>query len=485
MAHIEGADRSQTLLLPEAVEDYVGADNPVRFIDAFVDELDLEKSGFVRAKAKATGRPGYHPADLLKLYIYGYLNRIRSSRRLEAETHRNVEVIWLLRRLQPDFKTIADFRRDNRKAFKRVFREFVALCRQFDLFGRELLAVDGTRIKAVNNKNRNFTKASLSKLIEQSDARLEKYLAQLDATDADEQGTPGGGHADELQAKIANIRERRGRLQGYLKQLQESGEDQLSLTDPDSRAMARMTKVGVGYNIQIAVDAKHKLIAEQEVTNQVLDYGHLADTAKTAKDSLGVETIEVVADRGYYQVEDIEACEQAGITPYIPKPDRGPAKRDGLFPKEDFTYDAEKDGYQCPGGKFLRFKGSGELREGVERRIYTGYGICPNCALKTQCTKSRFRQITRIGNEALLEQMANRLEARPEMQGIRRQTVEHPFGSIKQWMNQGAFLMRRLDSVRGEFSLTVLAYNLRRALNIVGAEALIAAARGRDRRVYR
>ena len=477
MAHIEGADRSQTLLLPEAVDDYVGADNPVRFIDAFVDELDLEKAGFARVDSKATGRPGYHPADLLKLYIYGYLNRIRSSRRLEAETHRNIEIIWLLKRLQPDFKTIADFRRDNRKAFKQVFREFVALCRQLDLFGRELLAVDGTRIKAVNNKDRNFTKASLKKLIEQSDERLEKYLAQLDAGDAKEQGTPGSGHADELQAKIANIRERRGRLQGYLTQLQENGEDQLSLTDPDSRAMARMTKVGVGYNIQIAVDAKHKLIAEQEVTNQVLDYGHLTCTAKAAKDMLGVETLEVVADRGYFQAEDIEACEQAGMTPFVPKPDRGPAKREGLFPKEAFTYDAEKDGYHCPGGQFLRFRGTGELRDGVERRTYTGYGVCPGCALKAQCTKAKFRQLTRYGNEALLNRMADRLKARPELQDIRRQTVEHPFGTIKQWMNQGAFLMRRLDNVRGEFSLTALVYNLRRALNIVGVNGLIAAVR--------
>lgn len=475
MSHIEGADRSQTLLLPEAVDDYVGADNPVRFIDAFVDELDLEQAGFVRAKPKATGRPGYHPADLLKLYIYGYLNRIRSSRRLEAETHRNIEVIWLLKRLQPDFKTIADFRRDNRQAFKRVFREFVALCRQLDLFGRELLAVDGTRIKAVNNKNRNFTKASLIKLIEQSDERLEKYLAQLDASDADEQGTPGGGHSDELQAKIANIRERRGRLQGYLRQLQDSGEDQLSLTDPDARAMARMTKVGVGYNIQVAVDAKHKLIAEQEVTNQVLDYGHLTCTAKAAKDMLGVETLEVVADRGYFQAEDIEACEQAGMTPFVPKPNRGPAKRDGHFPKEDFAYDAERDGYHCPAGQFLRFRGTGELRDGVERRTYTGSGVCHSCALKAQCTKSTFRQLTRYGNEARLDRMAERLKARPELQDIRRQTVEHPFGTIKQWMNHGAFLMRRLDNVRGEFSLTALVYNLRRALNIVGVEGLIAA----------
>ena len=474
MRHIRGADRLQTLLLPEAVDDFVGADNPVRFIDAFVNELDLEQLGFVRARAKTTGRPGYDPADLLKLYIYGYLNRVRSSRRLEAETHRNIEVMWLMRRLQPDFKTIADFRRDNRAAFKRVLREFVVLCRQLDLFGRELIAMDGTRIKAVNSKDRNFTKASLAKLIEQSDERLAKYLEQLDAGDTDEHDMPGGGRADDLETKVDAIRHKRDRLKGYLADLEQSGERQLSLTDPDARAMARMTKVGVGYNIQIAVDDKHKLIAEQEVYNHVLDYGLLTDTARAAKDVLDVETIKVVADRGYFQAEDIEACEKAGMTPYVPKPDRGPAEREGLFPKEDFTYDPDKDAYVCPANKFLRFKSAGKIRD-MERRLYTGYGVCPNCPLKANCTKGAFRQIMRYQNEALLERMAKRVAAHPEHGDRRRETVEHPFGTIKQWMNQGSFLMRRLDNVRGEFSLTTLAYNIRRALNIVGVRGLTVA----------
>ena len=265
MAHIEGVNRSQTLLLPEAVDDYVGADNPVRFIDAFVDEFDLEKAGFVRTMAKTTGRPGYHPGDLLKLYIYGYLNRVRSSRRLEAEAQRNLEVIWLLRQLRPDFKTIADFRRDNRTAFREVFREFVVLCRQLNLFGRELLAVDGTRLKAVNNKDRNFTQAKLKRELARSDERLARYLRELDETDQDDDGGPGPGgrSADQLQDKIKAIRERRDRLEGYRAQLEKSGEDQLSLTDPDARAMHATSRVGVGYNIQIAVDVKHKLIAEQ------------------------------------------------------------------------------------------------------------------------------------------------------------------------------------------------------------------------------
>lgn len=479
MAHIQGTDREQLLLLPDAIDDYVGSDNPVRFIDAFVDQLDLAAAGFARVTPEIRGRPGYDPADLLKLYIYGYLNRIRSSRRLEAETHRNIEVIWLLRRLKPDFKTIADFRRDNRKAFKAVFRQFVALCRDLDLFGRELIAVDGTRIKAVNSRDRNFTKASLDKLIKQSDEKLEKYLKQLDSGDDDEDGAPGGGKADDLEAKIANIRARREKLQGYLTEMQDSGEDQISLTDPDARAMARMAKVGVGYNIQTAVDAKHSLIAEQHVTNKVLDYGHLTETARAAKDLLGAETLDVVADRGYFQAEDIEACEAAGMTPYVPKPNRGPAKREGLFPKEDFTFDPEKDGYTCPGGRFLRRKGKArtKVRDGLERQMYSGQGLCRGCALKARCTTSAFRQLTRYANEAVLERMAERVADRPELQDIRRKTVEHPYGTIKQWMNQGAFLMRGLENVRAEFSLTALAYNIRRAITLVGIPGLIAAVR--------
>ncbi|TWI15756.1 transposase, partial [Mesorhizobium tianshanense] len=322
------------LLLPETVDDYVGPDNPVRFIDAFVDGLDLTGAGFGRVAPKATGRPGYDPADLLKLYIYGYLNRVRSSRRLEAETHRNIEVIWLLRHLKPDFKTIADFRRDNRAAFKAVFREFVLLCRQLDLFGRELLAVDGTRIKAVNNKDRNFTRGALTKFIREADEKLADYMKRLDEGDADEEpaGGTGSDHGGgKLAEKIAAIQGKRDRHKALLNELDRTGEDQISLTDPDARAMARMTKVGVGYNVQLAVDVKHKLIAEQDVCNQVLDMGLLAPTVEAAMDTLDVERIEAVADRGYFKIEDIEACEKAGITAYVPKPIRGPAVREGFF----------------------------------------------------------------------------------------------------------------------------------------------------------
>ncbi|MEO9341024.1 transposase [Mesorhizobium sp. SB112] len=307
MAHLSGTDRSQLLLLPEAVEDYVGLDNPVRFIEAFVDGLDLKAAGFVRVDAKDTGRPGFDPADLLKLYTYGYLNRVRSSRRPEAECHRNIEVIWLLRHLKPDFRTIAAFRRVNRSAFRKVFREFVILCRQFDLFGRELLAVDGTRIKAVNNKDRNFTRSALSKFIREADEKLADYMKCLDDGDAEEEHVEGesGGSGGKLAEKIAALRDKRTKHKAMLEELDRTGEDQISLTGPDARAMARMTKVGVGYNVQLAVDTKHKLIAEQEVSNQVIDLGLLAPTVEAAMDTLGVECIEggrrprLLQDRGH------------------------------------------------------------------------------------------------------------------------------------------------------------------------------------------
>ena len=473
MAHITGHDRSQTLLLPEAVDDYVSSDNPVRFIDAFVDGLDLVAAGFSRVAPKVTGRPGYAPTDLLKLYIYGYLNRVRSSRRLEAETHRNIEVIWLLRHLRPDFKTIADFRRANCPAFRQVFRQFVLLCRQLDLFGRELLAVDGTRIKAVNNKNRNFTRATLTDFIKAADAKLEDYLQRLDESDALENGTDGA-RVKNLADKIAAISERRERHQNMLAELDRTGESQISLTDPDSRSMAAHTHVGVGYNVQVAVDAKHKLIVEQQVTNQVVDMGLLTQTAEPAKDILGVERIAVVADKGYFKIEDIEACEQAGMDAYVPRPQRGPSVRAGLFRKDEFRYDPASDSFLCPAGQRLH-PYSSSLQRGLKKVNYVNKRVCRDCPIRSQCTANRFRFVSRLENEAVLDRMQARIARYPDILDRRRETVEHPFGSIKQWMNQGAFLMRGLPKVRAEFSLTALAYNLRRVLNIVGISGLMAA----------
>src|ERR1700729_2142741 len=471
MAHIAGFGRDQLLLLQEAVDDYVEADNSVRFIDVFVDGLDLAAAGFGRVEAKATGRPGYAPGDLLKLYIYGYLNGVRSSRRLERECRCNVEVIWLLGGLRPDFKTIADFRRDNRAAFRGVFRQFVLLCRRLDLYGRELLAVDGTRIKAVNNKDRNFTRSSLRAFIRAADERLEDYLKRLDEGDVAD-GASAGARTKNLAEKIAALSEKRGRYQAMLVQLERTGEDQISLTDPDSRAMAAHTKVAVGYNIQVAVDAKNKLIVEQAVTNQVVDMGLLTQTAEPALQILDVETIDVVADRGYFKNEDIEACEKVGCIPHVPRPQRGSSVREGFFRKDEFRYDAERDAYVCPAGKVLTPIRHGRLRD-LAKVDYGNRGACRDCPIRARCTND-VRSVSRLENEAVLDRMAERLKARPEVLDRRRGVVEHPFGSIKQWMYQASFLMRGLANVRAEFSLTALAYNLRRALNILGVEAMTA-----------
>ena len=397
MTHIAGLERDQLLLLPEAVDDYVGSDNPVRFINAFVDGLDLTAAGFLRVEAKAMGRPGYAPGDLLKLYIYGYLNRVRSSRRLETECHRNIEVLWLLRTLKPDFKTIADFRRDNRAAFRAVFRQFVLLCRRVDLYGRELLAVDGTRIKAVNNKDRNFTRSSLREFIRRADEWLEDYLKRLHEGDVEDGATGGGARTKNLAEKIAALNEKRGRYQAMLAQLDRTGEDQISLTDPDSRAMAAHTKVGVGYNVQVAVDAKNKLIVEQAVTNQVVDMGLLTETSEPAREILGVETIDVVADRGYFKIEDIEACEQAGCVPHVAKPQRGSSVREGLFRKDEFRYDAGLDAYVCPAGKLLTPIRRGRMRD-LERTDYGNPKACRACQLRPRCTNDA-RSVFRLENE--------------------------------------------------------------------------------------
>lgn len=473
MGHIAGDERDQMLLLPEVVDDYVSSDNPVRFIDAFVDGLDLAALGFVRAAAKATGRPGYAPGDLLKLYIYGYLNRVRSSRRLEIECHRNIEVIWLLRRLRPDFKTIADFRRENATSFRQVFRAFVVLCRDLDLFGRELLAVDGTRIKAVNNKDRNFTRASLETFIRSADAKLADYFRRLDEGDANEtpvRNTPGGSRTDNLAEKIEALRQKRGRYAAILDDLKATGEDQISLTDPDSRAMAGHTRVGVGYNVQLAVDAKHKLIVEQQVTSQVLDMGLLTETVTPARAVLEVTAIDVVADKGYVKIEDIVACEAAGIVPHVPRPQRGSSVNDGFFRKDEFRYDPERDAYICPANQMLATRYESRLRD-LKKTDYANRAACAACSIRSRCTNG-FRKVSRLEGEEVLDRMADRLAARPELLDRRRESVEHPFGTIKQWMNQGAFLMRRLVNVRAEFSLTALAYNLRRVLNILGPKAM-------------
>ena len=366
MPHLQGTARDVVLQFPPTLDDYITADNPVRFIDAFVDQLDLQALGFKRAVANPLGRPAYAPGDLLKLYLYGYLNRIRSSRLLEREAGRNVEVLWLLKKLTPDFKTIADFRKDHATLFKPVFREFSLLCQELELFGGELVAVDGSKFKAVNNKDRNFTQPKLQRLLSEIETKINGYLQQLeqgDKADAAEHTAPSVAAADpsnadrreQLPAKIAHLQQRQGRYRALLKTLQESGETQISLTDPDSRSMPKSPKVPVGYNVQVAVDSKHSLIVEQEVTNAVTDQDQLSGIALAAKETLDVDSLEVVADRGYYHGAQVKACEDKGITCYIEKPLTSVNTKQGLFGKEKFVYNSEKDCYVCPAGQELRF----------------------------------------------------------------------------------------------------------------------------------
>jgi transposase len=476
MGFIHGANRHEAILFPERLDDYIAEENPVRFIDAFIDHLNLTTLGFQRATPAATGRPAYHPADLLKLYIYGYLYRLRSSRRLEQETHRNVELMWLLKKLQPDHKTIADFRKNNLVPLRQVCREFTLLCKQLDLFAGELVAIDGSKFKAVNAKERNFTQDKLTTLLQRIDQRVEGYLKELDSQDnEDEAGTPGGAVAANLQAKIEALQQRKLLYTGLQAQLEASGETQLSLTDPESRAM----KLGKGrgtevcYNVQAAVDSQHKLIIANDVTNAPGDRDWLSPMALQAKAVLGC-TFDAVADVGYYHGEEVKTCLEAGITPYVTRPITSANQKLGLFSKDDFTYDRVTDTYQCPAGERLTFRFA-TVELGRPIRCYAT-SACRTCPLMQQCTRNKGgRRLTRWVDEHLLEEMEQRVRSRPEVMKQRKQLVEHPFGTMKRWWDAGYFLMRGLEKVRTEFSLTVLAYNLRRVLNLVEMPRLIAA----------
>jgi transposase len=476
MGFIHGANRHEEILFPERLDDYIAAENPVRFLDAFVDHLNLTTLGFQRATPAATGRPAYDPADLLQLYMYGYLYRLRSRRRLEQETHRNVELMWLLKKLRPDHKTIADFRKNNLVALRQVCREFTVLCKQLDLFAGELVAIDGSKFKAVNAKARNFTQDKLTHLLPQIDQRVEGYLKDLDGQDnQDDAGTPGGAVAENLQAKIEALQQRKLLYAALQAQLEASGATQCSLTAPESRAM----KLGKGrgtevcYNVQTAVDSKHKLIIANDVTNDPGDRDWRSPMALQAKAVLGC-SFDAVADVGYYHGEEVKTCLEAGITPYVARPITSANQTLGLFSKDDFTYDAATDTYQCPAGERLTFRFDA-VEHGRHIRYYAT-SACGGCALKPQCTRSKGgRRITRWVDEHLLEAMEQRVRSRPEVMKQRKQLVEHPFGTMKRWWDAGYFLMRGLEKVRTEFGLTVLAYNLRRVLNLVGIPRLIAA----------
>jgi len=476
MHHVQGQERDQLTLFPEALDDYIAKENPVRFVDAYVDGLDLKGLGFRHALLEETGRPPYHPADLLKLYVYGYLNRIRSSRQLEKEAGRNLETMWLLKRLTPDFKTIADFRRDNRRAIRRVCWEFILFCRQLDLFGGELVAIDGSKFKAQNAKGRNFTQSKLKRQMKELEKKVDEYLEELDEADEGEKDLPDKPNADQLREKIEAMKRRQAELRQLEEHIKESGETQISLTDPDSRSMP----VGggeatvVGYNVQLSVDSKYKLIVDHEVTSDVTDLGLLSRMAERAKRALGVDEMDVIADKGYYDGQEVKACLEEGITPYIPKANTSANRKRGLFTKEDFRYDPNQDGYGCPAGQTLTYRFTTVEQEREIR--YYATRACRECDLKPKCTRNkRGRRITRWVDEHLLEAMQARVRAEPAKVGLRKQLAEHPFGTIKQTMNQGYFLMRGLEKVRAEMALTVMAYDLKRVIRILGVPRMIEA----------
>ncbi len=470
---VEGEDRSQSTLLPERLDDYVTEDNPVRVVDVFVDNLDLTALGFDRAIAQATGRPGYHPATLLKIYIYGYLNRVQSSRRLEREAQRNIELMWLTGRLAPDFKTIADFRRDNGAAIRRVCREFVVLCRRLDLFSQALVAIDGSKFKAVNNRDRNYTRAKVQRRIEQIEESVARYLSELDSADRQGAAPVAEARTTRLREKVEKLQSEMQRMQALAKEVEAAPDQQISLTDPDARSMATSGKgTGtVGYNVQTAVDAQHHLIVDHQVTNIGNDRSQLATMAKRARTAMQAEHIEVVADRGYFSGEEIVACEEVGITAYVPRPQTSNNQAKGLFGKRDFVYLSETDSYRCPAGQSLIWRFT-TVEKGLTLHCYWS-SACKTCPLKTQCTSSPQRRVKRWEHEAVIDAMQQRLDQDPDKMRIRRQTVEHPFGTLKAWMGSTHFLMRTLNHVSTEMSLHVLAYNLKRVMKILGIAPLM------------
>ncbi len=474
---VEGEDRRQGVLLPEFLDDYVSEENPVRVIDVFVDELDLGALGFAGVVPEATGRPAYHPGALLKIYVYGYINQIASSRRLERESQRNVEMMWLTRRLAPDFKTIADFRKDNGPAIRAACGRFIALCRRLELFTHAVAAIDGSKFKAVNARDRNFTKAKLKKRLEQVEASIEHYMAALETADRQE-GELAQAKSVRLKDKIAQLREQMAAFKALEPVVQAAPDQQLSLSDPDARSMATSGRGSgmVGYNVQTAVDAKHHLIVAHEVTNVGNDRGQLSNMASQAKDAMGVDALDVLADRGYFKGEEVLACAPLGVTPYVPKPLTSGAKAKGRFGKQDFVYRAEDDTYRCPAGETLTRRFT-SVEDGMNLHVYWTTK-CVECPLRDRCTSSKQpRRIKRWEHEAVLDAMQDRLDRTPDAMRIRKATVEHTFGTLKAWMGATHFKTRTLEKVKTEMSLQVLAYNLKRVIAIMGPRPLMEAMR--------
>ena len=473
---VEGDDRTQRTLFPASLDEYIDDENMVHMIDAFVDALDLGALGFNGVDPKSTGRPAYHPSVLLKIYVYGYLNRIASSRRLERETQRNIEMMWLTGRLMPDFKTIANFRKENAKALRGVCREFVVLCRNLGLFADGLVAIDSSKFKAVNNRDRNFTVAKMKRRLEQIEKSIDRYMAAMDTADLQEPEITEARKA-RLNEKIKGLKEQMEKLKALEAKMLATEDKQLSLTDPDARSMmtsGRGTGV-VGYNVQASIDAKHHLIVDHEVTNTGLDSGQLAEMAKNAKEATGVDDLTVVADRGYFEGEQIRACDEADITTFVPKPLTSRSKVKGRFGKQDFVYLPDEDAYRCPAGERLTWRYNAVEKSKMQHIYWTT--ACVDCPLKEKCTIRKERRIRRWEHEAILEAAQRRLDLDSEKMAVRRCTAEHPFGTLKLWMGATHFLTRSMERVSAEMSLHVLAYNIKRMIKILGIGPLLEAIR--------
>lgn len=470
---IEGENRYQSTLFPERIDDYIQEDCAIRVIDVFIDRLDLSGLGF-KTEPADTGRPGYNPATILKIFVYGYLNRVHSSRRLESEARRNVELMWLTGRLAPDFKTIADFRKDNGEAIRLVCREFVMLCRKLNLFTQAFVAIDGAKFKAVNTRDKNFTKAKLKRRMQQIDESIDRYLNQIASADRQESEV-STNKSQRLKDKIEILKKEMDRLKKLEVRLLAEPDQQISLTDPDARSMAtsgRGTGM-VGYNVQTAVDTEHHLIVAHDVTQDGHDRHQLHRMAMQAKEAMDTDELEVVADRGYFKGEEILACDRDNITTYLPRPLTSGSTKKGLFNKRDFFYRAEDDEYECPAGDRLIWRFSTEEKGQVIHKYWSSN--CPHCSMRKQCTTSQYRRVARWEYEHVVDALDARLEREPERMRVRRSTAEHPFGTLKCWMGYTHFLMKTVPKVSTEMSLHVLAYNMKRVINIMGTRKLIEA----------
>jgi transposase len=470
---IAGEDRSQSTLFPERIDDYVTEDNAVRVVDVFIDDLDLSGLGF-KTESKETGRPAYHPSTMLKIYVYGYLNRVQSSRRLEREAGRNVELMWLTGRLAPDFKTIADFRKNNGKAIRLVCRDFVMLCKKLDLFADAFVAIDGSKFKAVNNWDRNYTRAKVKGLLHDVDASIERYLSEIAKADQQESSAVQN-KTERLEAKVAKLKKEMSRLKKLEVEVLAAPGQQISQTDPDARSMATTGRgTGkVGYNVQIAVDAKHHMIVAHEVTNVGHDRTQLANMAKKAKSTIDTDQLTVVADRGYYSGDEIKACDEANITTFLPKPQTSGNRAKGQFDRSDFIYIAEDNEYRCPANERLIYRFTRVENGKTIHRYWSS--ACVRCSIKSQCTSGPYRRVSRWEHESVVEAAKERMDREPERMWVRRNTAEHPFATLKSWMGSTHFQMRTFEHVRTEMSLHVLAYNMKRLMAILGIQPLIAA----------